>query len=135
MKFGEHIKERRLGMGLSLRAFCLKHDEDPSNWSKLERGVLPPPKSYERLLQIAQYLGYEEDTPKMQEFFDLAHISQGSIPPDIAVSPDDNPKKDFSAGTKISKPKKPMTTDGMPASISINGFSVSRSLGLANSAI
>ena len=39
MRFGEHIKARRLEMGLSLRAFCLKNNEDPSNWSKLERGL------------------------------------------------------------------------------------------------
>ena len=83
MTFGEHIKTKRLEMSLSLRAFCLKHEEDPSNWSKLERGILPPPDSYERVFQIAGYLGYAEDTPEMAAFFDLASIGRGSIPKDI----------------------------------------------------
>lgn len=83
MTFGEHIKARRLEMGLSLRAFCLQHGEDPSNWSKLERGMLRPPESYERKLQIGLYLGYTEDSPEMAEFFDLACIGRGSIPQDI----------------------------------------------------
>ena len=83
MKFGEHIKARRLSKGLSLRAFCAKHQEDPSNWSKLERGLLPPPNSYERIFKIGQYLGYAECSEEMNNFFDLAHISRGHIPKDI----------------------------------------------------
>lgn len=83
MRFGEHIKARRLDMGLSLRAFCLKHGEDPSNWSKLERGLMPPPESYARILQIGLYLGYEEDSPEMMDFFDLASLDRGNIPQDI----------------------------------------------------
>jgi len=83
MEFGEHIKARRLELGLSLRAFCLKHGEDPSNWSKLERGLLPAPDKYERLLQIGEYLEYEADSPEMREFFDLASVSKGKIPQDI----------------------------------------------------
>lgn len=83
MTFGEHVKSRRLELGLSLRNFCLKLQEDPSNWSKLERGLLPPPDKYERLLQIGHYLGYEAESPEMQGFFDLASISKGKIPRDI----------------------------------------------------
>ena len=83
MRFGEHIKARRLELGLSLRAFCLKYGEDPSNWSKLERGLLPAPDKYERLLQIGEYLGYDDDSPEMREFFDLASVSKGRIPEDI----------------------------------------------------
>jgi len=83
MRFGEFIKARRLELGLSLRAFCLKHGEDPSNWSKLERGLLPAPDKYERLLQIGQYLDYDDDSPEMRDFFDLASVSKGRIPEDI----------------------------------------------------
>ncbi len=83
MDFGEHIKERRLEMGLSLRSFCTQHGEDPSNWSKLERGMAPPPESFERILQIGQYLDYVEDSPEMQRLFDLASIGRGALPPDI----------------------------------------------------
>lgn len=83
MGFGEHIRERRLGMGLSLRAFCQKHNEDPSNRSKLERGILAPPDSYERILKIGLHLDYEEDSPEMRDLFDLAAVDRGRIPQDI----------------------------------------------------
>ncbi len=83
MRFGEHIKAKRLDMGLSLRAFCLQHHEDPSNWSKLERGILMPPESYERILQIGLQLGYKEDGQEMRDLFDLADMDRGSIPQDI----------------------------------------------------
>jgi transcriptional regulator with XRE-family HTH domain len=83
MRFGEHIKQRRLEMGLSLRAFCAQHSEDPSNWSKLERGMLSPPDSSARLLAIGHYLCYEDDSQQMREFFDLAQIERGQIPRDI----------------------------------------------------
>lgn len=83
MEFGAHIKARRLEMGLSLRAFCMRHDEDPSNWSRIERGLAPPPESYARILQIGQYLGYAEDSPAMADLFDLASLGRGAIPPDI----------------------------------------------------
>lgn len=83
MRFGEHIKQKRLGMDLSLRAFCLKHGEDPSNWSKMERGMIPPPESFDRLLKIGRYFGYEDDSPAMRDLFDLASIDQGRFPQDI----------------------------------------------------
>lgn len=83
MNFGEHLKSRRLELGLSLRAFCGLHNEDPSNWSKLERGLLRPPEDFERLLQIGEYLGYRRDSDEMAEFFELASISRGEIPRDI----------------------------------------------------
>lgn len=83
MQFGEHIKQRRLELGLSLRAFCAKHGEDPSNWSKLERGLLRPPDHLERLLQIGECLQYRHDSPEMHQLFELASISRGEIPKDI----------------------------------------------------
>jgi transcriptional regulator with XRE-family HTH domain len=83
MEFGVHIKARRLEMGLSLRAFCMRYGEDPSNWSKIERGLAPPPESYARILQIGLYLGYAEDSPAMADLFDLASLSRGTIPQDI----------------------------------------------------
>ena len=83
MKFGKHVKGRRLELGLSLRAFCMKYGEDPSNWSKLERGVNPPPQSFERLLEISEYLEYADNIPERQKLFDLAKIDRGQIPQDI----------------------------------------------------
>ena len=79
--FGEFLKKRRLELGLSLRAFCLKYNEDPGNWSKMERAILPPPIDYSRLFQISKYL--ELDEKSKQEFFDLANAERGRIPEDI----------------------------------------------------
>ena len=87
MRFGAHIKERRLDMGLSLRTFCLMHGEDPSNWSKIERGMSPPPEKFERILQVGRYLGYAEDSQEMRAFFDLADMDRGTIPEDIKGDP------------------------------------------------
>lgn len=42
--FGSYFKDRRIKLGLTLRQFCEKHSMDPGNLSKIERGVLPPPK-------------------------------------------------------------------------------------------
>ena len=43
--FGKFIKERRIEKGLTLREFCKLIEVDASNWSKIERGLLSPPKS------------------------------------------------------------------------------------------
>lgn len=83
MNFGNHIKTRRLELDLSLRAFCSKYGEDPSNWSKLERSLLRPPEQLERLLQIGEYLEYEHDSPEMHQLFEIASITRGEIPGDI----------------------------------------------------
>ncbi|MCX7044897.1 MAG: helix-turn-helix transcriptional regulator [Candidatus Sumerlaeota bacterium] len=81
--FGDFIKKRRLELNLSLRAFCLKTGEDPSNWSKMERGILGPPEDYTRLLQIARNLEFEDGSEDSRHLFDLASADRGRIPPDI----------------------------------------------------
>jgi transcriptional regulator with XRE-family HTH domain len=80
--FGKFIRKRRLDLGLSLRAFCMKYSEDPSNWSKMEREVLGPPTDYARLLQIAHYLELSDESSK-RELFDLAAAERGRVPGDI----------------------------------------------------
>jgi transcriptional regulator with XRE-family HTH domain len=47
--FGEIIKNKRLDHEMTLREFCRQLDEDPSNWSKIERGLNPPPKDEKKL--------------------------------------------------------------------------------------
>ena len=39
-------------------------DEDPSNWSKVERGVLPPPQNEEKNRRIFEALGINDDEKK-----------------------------------------------------------------------
>lgn len=81
-RFGAFVKARRAALGLSLRNFCARRDVDPSNWSKLERGRLPPPQG-EKLREYAQYLELKEGSNEWYEFFDLAAAEAGRIPEDL----------------------------------------------------
>jgi len=80
--FGAHFKETRIGLGLTLRQFCGKHSIDPGNLSKIERGVLPPPKD-EILKKYAHYLKLKEASDEWYEFFDLAAAESGRLPKDL----------------------------------------------------
>ena len=75
MKFGAFIKSMRIKSGLTLREFCRITNLDPSNWSKIERGLLPPPKSRQVLEEIAKALHLIENTEDWHALFDLATIS------------------------------------------------------------
>jgi transcriptional regulator with XRE-family HTH domain len=81
MIFGTFIKETRIKAGLTLRGFCRIMNVDPGNWSKIERGILPPPKSKKVLKEIATTLKLAEDSEDWHALFDLASIS--FIPPDL----------------------------------------------------
>ena len=56
MRFGTFFRAKRNALGLPLREFCRRHGLDPGNISRLERGVLPPPKSRPILESYAQAL-------------------------------------------------------------------------------
>ena len=90
--FGDFFKGKRIEESLSLREFCKKHQLDPGNVSKLERGILAPPKSMETLKEYAKYLGITEESPDWTEYFDLAAASKGEIPHEI-LNDDDLAKK------------------------------------------
>lgn len=81
--FGDFIKEQRLKKGMSLRAFCRLIGYDASNWSKIERGVQPPPQEEEKLSKIAQSLDISEGSDEWHLLLDKANIDAGIIPPDI----------------------------------------------------
>jgi transcriptional regulator with XRE-family HTH domain len=78
--FGEFIKEIRSRRRLGLREFCLQHGHDPSNWSKIERGVLTPPADEETLRKWAAQLGLKEGSEDWRQFFDYAAVDAGRIP-------------------------------------------------------
>ena len=78
--FGEFIKDLRLKNDLTLREFCRLINEDPSNWSKIERGILTPPQSEEKLKMIAEALMIDINSSEFQKMGDLAAISAGKIP-------------------------------------------------------
>ena len=82
-KFGAFFREMRARAGLSLREFCLAHGFDPGNISKLERGLLPPPESGEKLEEYAKALRIKKGSENWYVFFDLAAAERGRIPEDI----------------------------------------------------
>lgn len=78
--FGDFIRETRIKNGIGLREFCLTHRHDPSNWSKLERGILPPPADKAVLERWAQQLRIEKGSNDWQTLFDLASVTRGELP-------------------------------------------------------
>lgn len=109
MTFGQFFKKMREKRGLSLRQFCVKNKVDPGNISKLERSLMPPPQSREKLEQYASFLRIGQGSPEWYEFFDLAAANSGKIPADILS--DENLMKKLPLvfrtirGQKISKEK------------------------------
>ena len=88
MTFGEFVKSKRLQSDLSLREFCKTAELDPSNWSKVERGLLPAPSDRTKLEAIARDLKLKKGTADWSTYFDLAYISQQRIPDDVAENAD-----------------------------------------------
>ena len=86
--FGEFFKARRQALGLTLREFCLKHKLDPGNISRLERGLLPPPRDGNRLAEYAKCLGFKRGNGAWHAFFDLAAVSKGRIPAELMEDED-----------------------------------------------
>lgn len=82
-KFGADLKHLRIEKELSLREVCKLANYDPSNWSKIERGVISPPSEEKTLRKWAKTLGLSQKSKKFQEFIDKAKIAQGIIPQDI----------------------------------------------------
>ena len=83
MSFGDLVKALRNAQKKTLRQFCLDHGHDPSNWSKIERGVNSPPKDEKTLERWAKQLGLKPGSPQWQEFMDLADMARGEIPKDV----------------------------------------------------
>ena len=81
--FGDFFKKKRLEMRKTLRQFCLENGLDPGNISKIERGILPPPQSREKLAHYAKCLGIVEGGDEWLEFFDIARTDAGRIPEDL----------------------------------------------------
>lgn len=80
MFFGDYIKELRLSKSLSLRKFCELCDIDPSNWSKIERNLLPLTLGQEALERMAATLGVAEGSEELDKFNDLATLAKKEIP-------------------------------------------------------
>jgi len=78
-RFEDFIKEKRMAANLTLRQFCIAASVDPSNWSKIERGMSEPPKSRQMLDRIAGI--FQLDQNDKETLIDLAIVA--SIPRDF----------------------------------------------------
>ena len=78
--FGDFAKQKRLGLGVSLREFCRENGLDWGNISRIERGVSSPPKSRKALEEYVKALKIKQGSDDWDTFFELAAISAGIIP-------------------------------------------------------
>ena len=81
--FSELLRRLRAKRGLTLRDFCLQNHFDPGNYSRLERGLYPPPQSHEQIEKYARALGLQEGSEEWMELFDVAAAVRGEIPRDL----------------------------------------------------
>ncbi len=87
MSFGEMVKNLRIEKKVTLRQFCQENGYDPSNWSKIERGVNLPPKDEETLTRWAKALGLKPKTDAWKNFILEAEVSRGNIPREVMNDP------------------------------------------------
>jgi len=78
--FGTFVKDLRMRQRRGLREFCLEHGHDPSNWSKIEREVLPPPRDEKILREWADQLRIKRGSDEWLKFFEYAAVDTGRIP-------------------------------------------------------
>ena len=73
--FGKFVHDLRKQKEITLREFCRRSRQDPSNWSKVERDLNPPPKTKIILEQIAGALEVEPGSEDFNMMNDLVAIS------------------------------------------------------------
>jgi hypothetical protein len=73
-KFGSYYKDTRIDKGLTLRKFCIKNELDVGNHSKLERGLLPPPKSSNGIGMYLRFLGIEQNSTEWNIHFGMLRV-------------------------------------------------------------
>ena len=80
--FSETVKSLRIAKNLTLRDFCQQVGLDASNWSKVERGINPPPGDIGFLESLADFFGLASNDK--QSLIDEAMLQRKELPPDIA---------------------------------------------------
>lgn len=83
--FGQYIKTRREELGLGLRELAGNAGIDPSNYSKVERGVLAAPNDVAALKRLAKALDLptDFDNHEWRHFNDMADASRGVVPDEL----------------------------------------------------
>lgn len=82
MKFHEMFKEKRIKIG-TVREFARKTGLDVAYVSRLENGVILPPKDSAKLAKLALALEIAKGAEEWQEFFDLAAVAKNQLPDDL----------------------------------------------------
>jgi transcriptional regulator with XRE-family HTH domain len=78
--FGEFVRELRIKERIGLREFCKQTALDPSNWSKTERELLPPPQDEGILKAVATALRLKKGSDDWNRLFELAALERGKLP-------------------------------------------------------
>lgn len=81
--FGELFAELRRSLDLTLSEFCSRNDFDIGYVSKMERSVLPPPASDEKLEAYARALRLEPGSDEWDNFVDTARLQRNEIPREV----------------------------------------------------
>jgi len=113
--FGDYVKSMRIEKEMTLRSFCSEAGVDPSNWSKIERNLLEPPKTPEMLDKIGAALGFgDQENQKLKDLATIAVIPDNLQPKEVIellpvffrTSRGDTPtKEELERLTKLINPK------------------------------
>jgi transcriptional regulator with XRE-family HTH domain len=82
-QFGDYLKTLRSEKRITLRDFCNKAQIDAGNFSKIERGLLPPPQDEKKLKVYAKALGIKIGSDEWYNLVDSAATDNGIVPKDI----------------------------------------------------
>ena len=82
MKFHEMFKKKRMEVG-TVREFAKVSGLDVAYVSRLENGVILPPKDEEKLARLTTSLGISEGSDEWREFMDLAAVAKNELPEDL----------------------------------------------------
>jgi transcriptional regulator with XRE-family HTH domain len=89
--FGKYLKGLRKASGKAARIVALEAGMQPSNYSRMEYGVINPPKPKSNLDRLAKAVGILDSKEQMAHFYDMAAAALKSVPVDLAdiISKDD----------------------------------------------
>lgn len=82
-RFGPFLEKLRIERRLTLREFCRRARCDPANISRIERGLMPPPRSEDILRKYAHALRLVEGSDEWHNLFDFAAAEHGMLPADL----------------------------------------------------
>ena len=82
MDFCQFFKQKRRAIG-TVRQFAKDNGYDVAYISRVENGIIMPPKDSEKLTKLGLALGIVEGSSEWQEFLDLASMAKNELPTDL----------------------------------------------------